>query len=120
MNNFVSLKGLVGNDPTVYDGNKNAFAIISIAQNYKVNEQERTSWFDITVFGDLIEKSKYLKKGDLIHVSGQISPIKKEINGKKYVFNKLIARSLTKIQKLSSASSFDDIPSFEANEEVPF
>ena len=80
--NKVILLGRLGGDPEIrvsQDGNKIAKFSLATSENWKdksTNEKkERTEWHKVVIFSpglaDITEK--YLKKGSLIYLEGQIS-----------------------------------------------
>lgn len=120
MNNYVSIKGILGQNPKSFEGKKSNFSVISIAQNYlSGGGEKRTSWFDAIAFGKLSERITKLQKGDLIHVEGYLQPQKLEIAGQNYILNKVVIQSVQKIAKLETPTH-PDIPLYTENVEVPF
>lgn len=120
MNNFISLKGLVGQPARQFEGDKGKFTVISIAQNYQTKDgNKKTSWYEAVAFGKVSEKLLFIEKGDLIHLLGHIQPQTKNIEGKDYTFNRIIIQSAQKIAKMETLSH-SDIPQFHEGEEVPF
>ncbi len=118
MNNYVSIKGLLGNDPKVTSGKSSDFSILSIAQNYKSEDKEKTSWFDVFLFGDRLLKIEELKKGALVHIVGHLVPYKKTIDGKSYSLIRLVATQVIQIKKKVEPVHLVDIPSFEQEIEI--
>lgn len=78
--NKVILLGHLGRDPEVkYMPNGNAVANITIAtsESWKDKntgqQQDRTEWHRVVIFGKLAEiAGKYLKKGSLVYIEGQL------------------------------------------------
>ena len=78
--NKVILLGHLGNDPSVkYMPNGNAVANITIAtsESWKDKntgqQQDRTEWHRVVIFGKLAEiAGQYLKKGSLVYIEGQL------------------------------------------------
>ena len=78
--NKVFLVGRLGKDPEIrFSGDGNAIANFSIAtnetwKNKEGNQQEKTDWHNIVVFGASAEKyiQPYAKKGTLVSVEGKL------------------------------------------------
>ena len=78
--NKVLLVGRLGKDPEIrFSGEGNAIANFSIAtnetwKNKEGNQQEKTDWHNIVVFGASAEKyiQPYVKKGTLVSVEGKL------------------------------------------------
>ena len=78
--NKVLLVGRLGNDPEIrFSGEGNAIANFSIATNEtwkdkEGNQQEKTHWHNIVVFGASAEKyiQPYVKKGTLVYIEGSL------------------------------------------------
>ena len=78
--NKVFLVGRLGKDPEIrFSGGGNAIANFSIAtnetwKNKEGNQQEKTDWHNIVVFGASAEKyiQPYVKKGTLVSVEGKL------------------------------------------------
>jgi len=78
--NKVILLGHLGRDPEVkYMPNGNAVANITIAtsESWKDKntgqQQDRTEWHRVVIFGKLAEiAGQYLKKGSLVYIEGQL------------------------------------------------
>ena len=78
--NKVLLVGRLGKDPEIrFSGDGNAIANFSIAtnetwKNKEGNQQEKTDWHNIVVFGASAEKyiQPYVKKGTLVSVEGKL------------------------------------------------
>lgn len=77
--NKAIIVGTLGKDPEIrYSGNGNAIANISVATNESWKgkdgqQQEKTEWHRIVIFGKLAEiVQQYLKKGDSAYFEGKI------------------------------------------------
>ena len=78
--NKVLLVGRLGKDPEIrFSGEGNAIANFSIAtnetwKNKEGNQEEKTDWHNIVVFGASAEKyiQPYVKKGTLVSVEGKL------------------------------------------------
>ena len=78
--NKVFLVGRLGKDPEIrFSGDGNAIANFSIAtnetwKNKEGNQEEKTDWHNIVVFGASAEKyiQPYVKKGTLVSVEGKL------------------------------------------------
>lgn len=125
---FTRLEGNVGNDPETKTTEKSTFTLLSIAENKsKFNKESNLwekldpEWFTVICFGKLGEKAKLLKKGDTVSIDARLSPITKEINGKKIKTINLSARKIQKIVHINGSSQIGDgLPDFFSDEEIPF
>lgn len=119
MNNYVSLIGNLGNDPELIKSGGKDFLVISLAQNYLINEVSKTDWLEVSVFGEAKDRFSKLKKGDFVHIEGSIRQFKKkigEINIKQTKINGYKVKLITKGDKIKVT----DFPNFEEKKEVPF
>jgi single-strand DNA-binding protein len=68
------IMGNLGRDPEVrYAANGDAIANFSVAITEKYQEQERTTWYRVSVFGKQAEAAgKHLKKGASVLVEGRM------------------------------------------------
>ena len=101
MINIVILTGRLGADPEVKEtaqGSK--FANLSLATNERYKDKsgemkEKTQWHKVTVFNPNLAESigKYMKKGDVINVNGQVEYRSYDNNGEtKYVTEIVVPR----------------------------
>jgi single-stranded DNA-binding protein len=114
----MTIQGNLGGDPKQVKTEAATFIVLSIAQSYKSKDEEKTEWFEVSVFEpSLMEKCSGLKKGDLVHTAGHIKPIKKKIDTKTFPVLKLVANQVHKIAKITPIMH-DSIPTFNSSEEV--
>jgi single-strand DNA-binding protein len=84
MYNEIHLIGRVGSDPESKQIGENKAATFSLAWNKKKGDQQKTTWFRVTAWrqtADIVEK--FVKKGDLLHVVGELDITEKD--GKTFV-----------------------------------
>ena len=89
MINKVILLGRVGNDPEVKVSTRETkFAQLSLATSEKFKNkagewQEKTQWHKIVCFDPRVAETveKYVKKGTILYIEGQIETRKYEYNG---------------------------------------
>ena len=117
--NKVFLVGRLGKDPEIrFSGDGNAIANFSIAtnetwKNKEGNQQEKTDWHNIVVFGASAEKyiQPYVKKGTLISVEGKLQTRDwEDKDGNKRYTTEVIADLYGGVQILGSGggdNSFD-------------
>lgn len=75
MLNRIELIGRLGADPkfTPENGDKKAYASVSIATTDKYNGTETTEWNNITAFGRLAEiLAQFAHKGTMVYVAGKL------------------------------------------------
>jgi single-strand DNA-binding protein len=101
MLNIVILTGRLGADPEVKETSQGGkFATLSLATNEKYKDKdgeykEKTQWHKITVWNSNLAESlgKYIKKGDVVNVTGQIEYRSYETDGvTKYVTDIVVGR----------------------------
>lgn len=92
MANKAILIGRVGQEPEVYHGDdftsvKFSFATSKKYKNKNNERVERTMWHNIVIYRKLAEiAEKYVKKGDLLYLEGEINYRMYESDGvKKYI-----------------------------------
>lgn len=114
--------GRVGNDPyinTTTNGSKQAK--ISVATNYVYfkNEEkvEQTDWHTVVLYGKIAETcEKYVKKGQLIYISGrhQMRQVEEQGSKKPRIYSEIIADKLLFLEKNKKEyvnnKSNDDLP----------
>ena len=117
--NKVLLVGRLGKDPEIrFSGDGNAIADFSIAtnetwKNKEGNQQEKTDWHNIVVFGASAEKyiQPYVKKGTLVSVEGKLQTRDwEDKDGNKRYTTEVIADLYGGVQILGSGggeNSFD-------------
>jgi single-strand DNA-binding protein len=86
MLNQVTLVGRLGRDPKEVSGNVASFTL-AIDEKYKDKDGElvsKTEWIDVVTFGKVSQiVTQYVKKGDLILVTGKLNVQKWESEGEK-------------------------------------
>ena len=134
--NKVILAGRLGRDPEVrYTETGTAVANMSLAttetwKNKNGEQQEKTEWHRIVVFGNTAEFAKeYLRKGTMLAVDGQLRTRKwEDRDGTTKYTTEVLARQLTPLssQKKQSKSK-EEPPSMpfdegeeEGEEDIPF
>ena len=117
--NKVFLVGRLGKDPEIrFSGDGNAIANFSIAtnetwKNKEGNQEEKTDWHNIVVFGASAEKyiQPYVKKGTLVSVEGKLQTRDwEDKDGNKRYTTEVIADLYGGVQILGSGggeNSFD-------------
>tara|TARA_B100000073_G_scaffold140386_1_gene115551 strand:+ start:31 stop:480 length:450 start_codon:yes stop_codon:yes gene_type:complete len=117
--NKVFLVGRLGKDPEIrFSGDGNAIANFSIAtnetwKNKEGNQQEKTDWHNIVVFGASAERyiQPYVKKGTLVSVEGKLQTRDwEDKDGNKRYTTEVIADLYGGVQILGSGggeNSFD-------------
>ncbi len=133
MINVVLLTGRLGADPEIKDtmkGEKMASLSLATNEKYKVGTEwkEKTQWHSVKIFNPNIAQSisSYMKKGDLVHVQGQVEYRAYETAGeKKYVTEIVIPRfrcvvQLIPTQKQNSKpqQAHDEGPISQARKEI--
>lgn len=76
MLNRIELIGYLGRDPkfTPENGNKRAFATVTIATSDKRGDTETTEWNTLIFFGKSAEiVNRYTQKGSLLYVAGRLT-----------------------------------------------
>jgi single-strand DNA-binding protein len=102
--NQVQLIGRVGQYPS-FNENKTMLTF-SIATTDGFGEKKKTNWHNVKAFGKVMEViSKYVAKGDMLAVSGEIEYSEKD--GKKYT--NIVVRDITLISA-KKAQEIEDKP----------
>jgi len=76
MSNVISFTGTVGRDAEVkYLASGSAVLSVTVANSVGFGDKQKTNWFRVTLFGKRAEGSlkDYLKKGQAVFVSGELS-----------------------------------------------
>jgi len=73
MSNHITVHGKVGQDPEMrYTPSGMAVVTFSVADTYGKDDKKKTTWHNITVFGQLAENTvATIHKGDTVMVSGR-------------------------------------------------
>jgi single-strand DNA-binding protein len=101
MHNRQDIIGRTGKDVevvTLQSGKKVAKVSIAVSEKYTVNgeKKEETTWFNIEAWDKLAEIfEKFVKKGDLVFVSGRTKVETYEKDGIKRQSTKIIVNNLT-------------------------
>ena len=113
MLNKVQLIGRIGKEPevrTMQSGSKCASFSIATSERWKDKatgeQQEKTEWHRIVVFNDNLVGvvEKYLHKGGLVYIEGQLATRKYEKDGKEYYTTEVVLKFNGVIRSLSSAT----------------
>lgn len=101
MLNKVFLIGLVGKEPackTLANGTKNAVFSVATSKYYKDKNGEKvtdTTWHNIVAWknvADIVER--FVKKGSLVHIEGEIKNRNYEKDGHKVYVSEIVATSI--------------------------
>ncbi len=135
--NKVILVGRLGQNPEVKAVGSSTVCRLSVATSEKWKkdgqEQERTEWSRVVVWGKLAEIcGKHLAKGRQVYVEGKLQTRSWEKDGQKHYATEIVANT---VQFLGSAGgeksssdaggdyNFQDFgpePAFNSNDEIPF
>lgn len=63
--------GHIGRDAEVKDFGTNQVINFTVAVSEKINNEEKTTWFDVQKWGNSTTIAQYLKKGTKVFVSGK-------------------------------------------------
>jgi len=127
--NTIVLVGRAGADPqikTFESGNKIAEIRMAVNRQGRENGTEETDWFSVRFWANTAETAeKYVKKGDLFGVTGELRLEKWESNGEKHSRPVIAGKRLTLMPKSQAAApqqkqSAEDIFSGLSDEELPF
>lgn len=136
--NKVILIGRTGKEPEIRsfeNGNKVANFTLATSEKYKKQngeQVENTEWHNISVFGKLVDiVEKYVKKGDLLYIEGQLKTRSWEANGEKKYITEIVLQdykgTLTMLgSKGDSGSTHSNQPTNPAsapmddNQDLPF
>ena len=114
MINIVILTGRLGADPEVKETTQGSkFANLSLATNERYKDKsgemkEKTQWHKVTVFNPNLDESigKYMKKGDVINVNGQVEYRSYDNNGEtKYVTEIVVPRFTGTVKLIPQGNS---------------
>jgi len=120
MLNIVILTGRLGADPEVKETSQGGkFATLSLATNEKYKDKdgeskEKTQWHKITVWNANLAESlgKYIKKGDVVNVQGQIEYRSYEAEGvTKYVTDIVVGRFSGNVKLIPMGKTNSNPPS---------
>ena len=121
--NQVMLIGRLGRDPESHDSpsGKMTFFSVATSRRYKDSNgqpQEETEWHSIVAFGNIADEvAKYVKKGDLVYVSGRLRT-------RRYTDKQGVERYKTEIicnqMQMLGGGLKNENPKPESAEDIPF
>ena len=126
--NKVILLGHLGRDPEVkYMPNGNAVANITIAtsESWKDKntgqQQDRTEWHRVVIFGKLAEiAGQYLKKGSLVYFEGQLQTRKwTDQSGQDRYTTEIVVNMQGTMQMLDRKTAPGENGDYQMNQDVP-
>ena len=126
--NKVLLVGRLGKDPEIrFSGEGNAIANFSIATNEtwkskEGNQEEKTDWHNIVVFGASAEKyiQPYVKKGTLVSVEGKLQTRDwEDKDGNKRYTTEVVADLYGGVQILGSGGGENSLDSSSGMNQEP-
>lgn len=124
--NEVKLIGYLGQDPEKrVTPNGKEVATLSVATSSKRKQddgsyKEFTEWHKVTVFQQ-IAFMQYLKKGDLVYISGRLHYSQDEKDGIKRYYTQIICNDIQKLNKdLNQAQYNEPEPAPTDNGDIPF
>jgi len=126
--NHITVIGNVGRQPEglKYTGAGLAVLKFSLADTRGKDEQKKTSWYDIVVFGDQAESVvELIGKGDRIMVDGrlQVEDYEKK-DGTKGKRVEIIANEIGRLVRMKKGSAVDELKetfnAVELTDEEPF
>lgn len=127
--NKVILLGHLGRDPEVkYMPNGNAVANITIAtsESWKDKntgqQQDRTEWHRVVIFGKLAEiAGQYLKKGSLVYIEGQLQTRKwTDQSGQDRYTTEIVVNMQGTMQMLDRKGSNDNSGDFGSSQDYGY
>ena len=133
--NEVKLIGYLGRDPEVFGQNGNTVRIAVATKNRWKDKntgeiREETEWHRVVLFRQLAEfAEKYLKKGNLIYVSGSLKTEKyKDKDGIDRYATNIVARSIQSLERTErvqqTATSSKEKPvvnePLDMDDDIPF
>jgi single-strand DNA-binding protein len=106
--NQITVIGTLGKDPELkYSNNGLAIANLSIATNYGKEENQKTTWHYVTVFGDMAENvAASLFKGDRAIVVGRLEKSTYEKEGVQHTNVSIIADAVGKELRFAKRDDF--------------
>lgn len=120
-----SIIGRLGTDPVIHRTKDNlVIAKFDVATSEKWkdkqgNKQEKTDWHRVNAFGKLAEIiEKYVKKGDLIYVSGLSQTRKYDKNGIDTYTTEIKASEIEMLGSKQTAEPVND--GFDDDSTIPF
>lgn len=117
--NRIQIIGHVGKDPEIkFLPNGNTVANFSVATTEKKNDEERTEWHNLVVFGKLAEICQdYVRKGSLVYVEGSLRTNKWEKDGKQYSRTEIIVNNIQFLDRKAKDGQKNNRPD---DEDIPF
>lgn len=122
--NKVILVGRLGKDP-IQSGPAVKFSVAT-SEKWKAKDgqdQERTEWHNVTVWGKLADICKqYLAKGSQVYVEGKLQTDMYEKDGVKKYSTNIIANTVQFLSKVQPQSAEDSemFPMINPTSEIPF
>lgn len=126
--NKVILLGHLGRDPELkYMPNGNAVVNITIAtsESWKDKntgqQQDRTEWHRVVIFGKLAEiAGQYLKKGSLVYIEGQLQTRKwQDQSGQDRYTTEIVVNMQGTMQMLDRKTQVGENGDYQVNQDVP-
>lgn len=74
----VTITGYAAKDAEVKEAGQSSYAKFSIANNYKVKDEEKKDWYQIKVWGKLGDYAAKIKKGYFVVASGTLTTFETE------------------------------------------
>lgn len=96
--NQITVIGTLGKDPELkYSNNGLAIANLSVATNYGKDENQKTTWHYVTVFGDMAEHvAEAVTKGERVICVGRLEKSQYEKEGVQHTNVSIIADAVGK------------------------
>lgn len=69
----IEIIGNIGRDAEVKDFNNNQVINFPVAVTERINNENRTIWFEIAKWGNNVAVAPYLKKGTKVFISGKVN-----------------------------------------------
>lgn len=101
MANSIVVSGRLGGDPITINVTGGSKVVLNLSYEYG-RSREKTGWICVDVFGRLAEVCKEsLRTGSKVIVTGMLNHYNKEIDGKRYDINSILASSIDFLDKRS-------------------
>lgn len=132
MHNQITIIGRVGQDPESKEAkNKGSVSKINVATTKRWKDkdgekQEQTQWHTVIAWRGLSEYAgKWIKKGDLIHVQGEMTYRKwEDKNGVSKISAEIVASSIQRLiqqdQGQKPVNEVNNEKSYKADDDLPF
>jgi single-strand DNA-binding protein len=105
--NVMTITGRVGQEPEVrFTPSGTAVAKFSIADDYREKGTKKTNWWTVVAWGELATKvvEPYVKKGDMISVSGNAKVTSWEKDNVKHYKTEITIKDLMLIGRVGGAA----------------